>query len=84
MHQAGQHSRGDALALWMSMDNRRTPDRRRQSRSGRRASDPHLEPLLTETRREVAQLKDVVARLKDVVQNLADAVQALTGARRKP
>ena len=66
------------------MDQRRTLDRRHQSRSGRRASDPHPEPLLIETSRDVAQLKDVVARLKDVVQMLADAVQALTASRRKP
>ena len=84
MHQAGQHSRGDALALWMSMDNRRTPDRRRQSRSGRRASDPHLEPVLLETRREVAQLKEWSPASRTSSRIFADAVQALTGARRKP
>jgi hypothetical protein len=66
------------------MEKRRQSDRRRVSRSGRRATDPHPEPLLIETRREVAQLKDVVARLKEVVQKLADALQALTASRRKP
>ena len=72
------------LLLWMSMEKRRTPDRRRHSRSGRRATDPQAEPLLIATRREVAQLKDVVVRLKDVVQKLSDTVQALTASRHKP
>ena len=61
------------------MDKRRQPNRRRRrvSRNGRRARDPHPESIAIETRQEVA-------RLKAIVQKLVDAVQALTASRRKP
>ena len=68
----------------MSMEQRRTPDRRRRSRNGRRATDPRPETIDIEARQEVARLTVVVARLKKAVQKLADAVQALTASRRKP
>jgi hypothetical protein len=59
-------------------EKRKSPERRRLTRSGRRASDPQPNLCIClETRKEVA-------RLSAVVQILTDAVQALTAAQKKP
>jgi len=74
----GEVSSATAIVLAVSprMERRQIPDRRRVTRSGRRATDPHDVSVTT--------IRQELERLDTLIQRLVDMIQALTATLRKP
>jgi len=64
------------LLYRLGMERRQLPDRRRVTRSGRRATDPHDMTVIT--------LRQQLERLDALIQRLVDEIQVLTATLRKP